>query len=57
MTTRQELEGLVDMLRERAKETRQEAKDQDDFPRGLYNGYASAYELSAKWIEEILKNA
>ena len=55
MTTREELQWLVEMLRKRAKENREDAKRANpEYVTGLYNGYASAYESSAKWIEEIL---
>lgn len=58
MNTRQELEWLVAMLKKRAKENRQDAKRPNlEYVTGLYNGYAAAYEISAKWIEEILKDA
>ena len=58
MTTRQELEWLVNMLKKRAEENRENAsRVTEGFIKGLYDGYASAYETSAHWIEEILTNA
>lgn len=58
MNTRQELEWLVAMLKKTAEENRQDAKRPNPkFVKGLHNGFAAAYEISAKWIEEILKDA
>lgn len=56
MTQNEELKNLVKCLEELANKHNAEAKNQENnFLRGHIQGYASAYELCAKWINEILE--
>ena len=56
MITREHLESIIAKLKTRAKENQEEAIPCNEaFLKGLYEGYASAYEITAHWLEEILK--
>lgn len=53
---KEDIKWTINLLHKRAKENRQDAKSvKDSYLQGLYNGYASAYEISAKWLEEIME--
>lgn len=50
-----EIKNLIEFLEERAKENRQAAeKTASEYVKGIEEGTACAYELSAKWLKEIL---
>ena len=57
MDYRKEIKELIQILSKQAKENRQLAETETStYIRGLENGYASAYELCAEWLHEILEN-
>lgn len=49
------LRELIKHLRESAERNEAEAKELHKTTGALCTGYASAYELCAKWIEEIIQ--
>ena len=49
------LRELIRHLRESAERNRAEAKKLHETTGALCNGYASAYELCAEWIAEIIQ--
>lgn len=56
MDYRKEILELYKYLRKQASKERANAKDATaNYTRGLNTGYASAFELCAKWLNEILE--
>ena len=56
MTKNEQVKNLVKFLETSAKEHTAEANEQtNNYLRGFARGYADAYELCAKWINEILE--
>lgn len=49
------LRNLIKYLRKSAERNKAEAKELHETTGALCTGYASAYELCAKWIEEIIQ--
>lgn len=57
MNYRKEIKELIQVLNKQAKENRQLAETETStYIRGLDTGYASAYELCAEWLHEMLES-